>query len=170
MLFTLHVHIAMSYSPTDKPTVPQLCEELSSITEWENFATFLPGIEAEHIGTIRNDHQGTANQRRAVFQKWLEIYPGATWSDVYDALMKVEKKSLASSLVKARNQSVSDTNSSPMSLPNTQIMPEQDFLLKKSSSAPTVRPCRLYIIIHTTLLYRLMQAIWQVLFEQIQVK
>ena len=109
----------MSYSPTDKPTVPQLCEELSSITEWENFVTFLPGIEAEHIGTIRNDHQGTANQRRAVFQKWLEIYPDATWSDVYDALMKVEKKSLASSLVKARNQSVSDTDSSPMSLPQT---------------------------------------------------
>ena len=33
--------------------------------------------------------------------------------------MKVEKKSLASSLVKARNQSVSDTDSSPMSLPQT---------------------------------------------------
>ena len=79
----------------------------------------VPGIEAEHIDTIRNDHQGTANQRRAVFQKRLEIYPDPTWSDVYDALMKVEKKSLASSLVKARNQSVSDTNSSPMSLPQT---------------------------------------------------
>ena len=115
-LFTLYA--AMSYSPTDKPTVPQLCKELSSITEWENFATFLPGIEAEHIGTIRNDHQGTANQRRAVFQKWLEIYPDATWSNVYDALMKVEKKSLASSLVKVRNQSVSDTGRSPISLPH----------------------------------------------------
>ena len=160
----------MSYSPTDKPTVPQLCKGLSSVTEWENFATFLPGIEAEHIDTIRNDHQGTANQRRVVFQKWLEIYPGATWSNVYDALMKVEKKSLASSLVKVRNQSASDTDRSPMSPPHTQTMPEQDFLLKKSSSAPTVRSYRLYVLISHILHHRLMQVIWQVLFEQIQVK
>ena len=109
----------MSYSSTDKPTVPQLCAELSSVVDWQEFAIFLPGIEAEHIDTIRNGHQDTASQTRAVFQKWLDVQLGATWSNVYDALVSIDKVSLASSLVKEINQSVSDTGSSSEFLPQT---------------------------------------------------
>ena len=126
----------------------------------------LPGIKTEHIKTIEREHHGINHQKMVLFTKWLQLYPGTTWSNVYDALVNIDKVVLARSLVKVRNQSASDTGRSPMSLPHTQTMPEQDFLLKKSCSAPTVD----YVIIHTTLLYRLMQAIWQVLFEQIQVK
>ena len=112
--------VAMSYSPTDKPTVHQLCSELSSITDdWQCFAILLPGIEMKHIEAIEDDHHGVHRRKMAVFKKWLDVHPGATWSNVYDALVSVDKVSLARSLVKVVNQSVSDIASSPMSLPHT---------------------------------------------------
>ena len=112
----------MSYSPTDKPTVPQLCTELSSVVEWQEFAILLPGIETKHIETIERERHGITRQKVALFTKWLQVNPGATWSNVYDALVNMDMMSLACSLVKARipNQSPSDTGtqsgSSPVSL------------------------------------------------------
>ena len=109
----------MSYGPTDKPTVHQLCSELSSVTDdWQCFAILLPGIEMKHIEAIENDHHGVHRRKMAVFKKWLDVHPEATWSNVYDALVSIDKLSLARSIV---NQSVSDIASSPtcMSLPHT---------------------------------------------------
>ena len=114
--------VAMSYSPTDKPTVHLLCDKLSSVTyDWKCFAKELPGIDQKHIDIIGYDHRNDSIQclQRALFQKWLDVHPGATWSNVYDALVSVDKVSLARSLVKVVNQSVSDIASSPMSLPHT---------------------------------------------------
>ena len=127
------VSVAMSYSPTDKPTVHQLCSELSSITDdWQCFAILLPGIEMKHIKTIKYDHRydGIHCQKMALFQKWLDVHPGATWSNVYDALVSVDKVSLARSLVKVVNQSVSDIASSPMSLPHTPPSQQQRQVLQ----------------------------------------
>ena len=113
----------MSYSPTDKPTVHLLCSELSSITDdWQCFAILLPGIEMKHIEAIEDDHRGVHCRKMAVFKKWLDVHPGATWSNVYDTLVSVDKVSLARSLVKVVNQSVSDIASSPMSRPHTPVL------------------------------------------------
>ena len=134
----------MSYSPTDKPTVHQLCSELSSITDdWQCFAILLPGIEMKHIKTIKYDHRydGIHCQKMALFQKWLDVHPGATWSNVYDALVSVDKVSLARSLVKVVNQSVSDIASSPMSLPHTP--PSQQPPTQQSLVTP--QPPRIHI-------------------------
>ena len=108
----------MSYSPTDKPTVLQLCNKLSSISdEWQRLAIQLPGIEMKHVRKIENNYHDIDRQKMALFEVWLEIHPGATWSNVCDALMKIDKVSLASSLV---NKSAgSDIASSHMSLPHT---------------------------------------------------
>ena len=118
-LLLLCAYAVMSYSPTDKPTVEQLCDELSSITkDWQYFAMSLPGIDMKHIQMIEYDHRndGIRRLKMALFEKWLNVYPRATWSNVSDALMKIGMASLASSLVK---QSVSDIASSPMSLSHT---------------------------------------------------
>ena len=104
----------MSYNPSDKPTVPQLCTELSSVTNWQYFAMHLPGIEMKHIKEIESDCHGVPNRKRVLFDKWLGIYPGAAWSDVRSALVEIEKVTLATSLVKQPVQHIID--SSPMSL------------------------------------------------------
>ena len=100
----------MSYNPSDKPTVPQLCTGLSSVTDWQSFAIQLPGIEMKHIEKIENDHHGTDRQKMALFEKWLNVHPSAMWSDVNGALVSIDEVSLATSLV---NQSM---DNSPMSL------------------------------------------------------
>ena len=125
--------VAMSYSPTDKPTVHQLCDKLSSVTyDWKHFAKELPGIDQKHIDIIGYDHRNDSIQclQRTLFQKWLDVHPGATWSNVYDALVSVDKVSLARSLVKVVNQSVSDIASSPMSLPHTPPSQQQRQVLR----------------------------------------
>ena len=135
----------MSYSPTDKPTVHQLCSELSSITDdWQCFAILLPGIEMKHIEAIEDDHHGVHRRKMAVFKKWLDVHPGATWSNVYDALVSVDKVSLARSLVKVVNQSVSDIASSPMSLPHTPPS-QQPPLPATQQSLVTPQPPRIHI-------------------------
>ena len=132
----------MSYSPTDKPTLPQLCRGLSDITDdWQCFAILLPGIQMRHIGLAKNDHQGTKSQKMAVFQMWLELHPGATWNNVYDALVIVDKVSLARSLVKVDHQSVSHVDSSPMSLPHTPQPP----VAAVQQSLVTPQPTRIHI-------------------------
>ena len=104
----------MSYNPSDKPTVPQLCTELSSVTNWQYFAMHLPGIEMKHIKEIESDCHGIPNQKRVLFDKWLGIHPGAAWSDVRSALMEIEEVTLATSLVKQPVHHIID--SSPKSL------------------------------------------------------
>ena len=134
----------MSYSPTDKPTVEQLCDELSSIIkDWQYFAKSLPGIDMKHIQMIEYDHRndGICRLKMALFEKWLNVYPRATWSNVSDALMKIGMASLASSLVK---QSVSDIASSPMSLPHTPPS-QQPPLPATQQSLVTPQPPRIHI-------------------------
>ena len=89
----------MSYNPSDKPTVPQLCTGLSSISDWQCFAIHLPGIEIKHIRRIENKHHDIDRQKIYLFEKWLDIHPSAAWSDVDGALRSIDKVSLATSLV-----------------------------------------------------------------------
>ena len=110
----------MSYNPSDKPAVSQLCTGLSSVTDWQSFALELPGIEMEHVENIENDYPSTDHQKTALFHKWLNRHPSATWSDINAALVVIGEVSLATSLV---NQSVPYTNSSPLSLPSSPQMP-----------------------------------------------
>ena len=123
----------MSYNPSDKPTVPQLCTELSSVTNWQYFAMHLPGIEMKHIKEIESDCHGIPNRKRFLFDKWLGIHPGAAWSDVRSALMEMEEVTLATSLVKQPVHHIID--SSPMSLapPPQQVPspPQQQQTLKQ---------------------------------------
>ena len=96
----------MSYNPSDKPTVLQLCTGLSSVTDWQSFAIHLPGMEMKHIEKIENDHHGTDRQKMALFEKWLNVHPSATWSDVNGVLVSIDEVSLATSLV---NQSMDNS-------------------------------------------------------------
>ena len=93
----------MSYNPSDKPTVPQLCTGLSSVSDWQSFAIYLPGIETKHIHEIESDRSSVKHQKMALFEKWLNVHPSATWSDVNGALVSIDEVSLATSLV---NQSM----------------------------------------------------------------
>ena len=79
-----------------KPTVLKLVEYLVDLTDWIKFAQHLPRIEERHIDQIKEENKGKVDdQKRALYKKWLEVYPDASWNDVIEALEKAERKDIA---------------------------------------------------------------------------
>ena len=70
-----------------KPDVYSLNLGLMRLNKWSKFAICLPGMNHSEIETIRMENRNEiANQTMAVFARWLELYPDATWDDVLKAL------------------------------------------------------------------------------------
>ena len=80
----------------EKPTVSKLVEYLVDLIDWTIFAQHLPGIKESHIQKIEQESKGRVDdQKRALYNKWLEVYPDASWNDVIEALEKAERKDIA---------------------------------------------------------------------------
>ena len=80
----------------EKPTVLKLVEYLVDLIDWAIFAQYLPGIKERHIQKIEQENKGKVDdQKRALYNKWLEVYPDASWNDVIEALKKAERKDIA---------------------------------------------------------------------------
>ena len=80
----------------EKPTELKLFEYLVDLINWTIFAQYLPGIKERHIQKIEQENKGKVDdERRALYKKWLEVYPDASWNDVIEALEKAERKDIA---------------------------------------------------------------------------
>ena len=87
------------YCASDKPTVQQLAIELRDLVNWQDLAILLPKIGMEHIRTIETNYpQNNNRQKNELYNKWLEVCPNATWSDVIGGLRKVEQTTLADNI------------------------------------------------------------------------
>ena len=92
----LSTALGNSHCAMEKPTVLKLVEYLVDLTDWIKFAQHLPGIEERHIDQIKEENKGKVDdQKRALYKKWLEVYPDASWNDVIEALEKAERKDIA---------------------------------------------------------------------------
>ena len=79
-----------------KPTVLKLEDYLVNLIKWIEFAERLPGIEQRHIDQIKEENKGKVNdEKRALYNKWFQVHPDATWNDVIKALEKAERKDIA---------------------------------------------------------------------------
>ena len=85
-------------SLSSKPEFNKLTECLDPLIGWEKFGTYLPGIKSEHLQQIQEDHQGIDRQKRALYNKWLAIYPEASWQDVINALKTAQENTLAAEI------------------------------------------------------------------------
>ncbi len=80
--------MAFSYS--------ELSSALASLVQWEVFAKYIPGITESDIERIKTDEHGSvAEQKVALFSKWLQVFPDASWSYVVRALKKARDIKLA---------------------------------------------------------------------------
>ena len=94
--------ISNNHCAMEKLTVVKLVDYLVDLTKWTKFAQHLPGIEERHIEQIKEENKGEIDdQKRALYKKWLEVYPNATWNDVIEALEKIERNDVA---VKVKQQ------------------------------------------------------------------
>ena len=80
----------------EKPRVVQLVKYLADLIDWTMFAQYLPGIKERHIDQIKEENKGKVNdEKRALYKKWLQVYPKATWNDVIEALEDAEREDIA---------------------------------------------------------------------------
>ena len=86
-------------SGSSKPTLAELNESLKKLVEWKQMALHLPNINASIIETIKKESQNDlAEEKFALFRKWLSVYPDASWEDVVHALKKAEENTLANEI------------------------------------------------------------------------
>ena len=76
----------------DQPDIFLLLQWLEPLVDWQSFGLLLPGITQQDITTI--EQLDTKQQKLALFTKWLNTNPTATWRDVLNALTKREEINL----------------------------------------------------------------------------
>ena len=82
-----------------KPTVQQLDQSLEGLIEWERFALYLPGIKEVNTAVIKKDKKDDViSQKLFLYEKWLKVYPSASWQDVVQALEKAKENALANTI------------------------------------------------------------------------
>ena len=82
-----------------RPTVLELVNSLRSLVNWTTFAQNLPQIKEHHIDKIKAENKDDIDeQKRALYNKWLAVYPEAKFSDVISALEKSERNDLEKSI------------------------------------------------------------------------
>ena len=81
-------------TPISKPSYSELTYLLSPLTKWQLFGSHLPGISKDIIETIEIDYKFNDRQKQALYSKWLDVHPAATWDDVMNALRKERENDL----------------------------------------------------------------------------
>ena len=83
---------------SEQAVTPELLvRELGQVTQWDILGTYL-GLEENEIEEIERDHQHNARRRIAMFSKWFEKDPHASWEKIIDALQCMLKVRLANQL------------------------------------------------------------------------
>lgn len=83
-----------------KPTIPELDRHLKDLVNWKQFALHLPGTDNTDIRVIEsNKRDDTIDlQKIALYEKWLQVNPEASWGHVITALETVRENSIAKQL------------------------------------------------------------------------
>lgn len=99
-------------SLSSKPKLEELILWLESLNKWQVFGACLPEIKEWDIEKIEIEHPGNIEgQKRALYNKWLQVYPTASWQHVITALEKATQNAIAHQI--KQNLGVQQTQSSP---------------------------------------------------------
>uniref|UniRef100_A0A1X7TJT5 NACHT domain-containing protein n=1 Tax=Amphimedon queenslandica TaxID=400682 RepID=A0A1X7TJT5_AMPQE len=94
MLLLLSGDVELNPGPMidDEPDIFLLLQWLEPLVDWQSFGLLLPGITQLEITII--EQVNPEHQKLALFSKWLNTDPTATWRDVLNALTKREEINL----------------------------------------------------------------------------
>ena len=80
----------------ERPIVSLLLQWLDQLVEWKPFAYCLPGgLLSSDILKIEAERKTIDEQKTKLFEKWLDMYPNATWKDVIKTLELKNNNKLA---------------------------------------------------------------------------
>ena len=94
MLLLLSGDVELNPGPMidDQPDIFLLHQWLEPLVDWKPFGLLLPGITKHDISII--EQVDAKHQKLALFSKWLNTDPTATWRDVLNVLTKREEINL----------------------------------------------------------------------------
>ncbi len=102
----------------NKPDVPAMDLALKALTRWKVFANHLRCITTYEIDTIDQDEpQSVEKKKMALFKKWLEVCPDASWSDVVTTLIKARENKLAQEIKSTKYTADTGISSMTVSTP-----------------------------------------------------
>ena len=91
------------------------------MVDWERFALHLPQITQTDINTIKQDNpMSTVSQKQALFNKWLKLYPTASWEHVIVALETVGENNIAQTILQCLPDAAL--------LPKRQLTPHEEII------------------------------------------
>ena len=79
----------------DRPDISFLTQWLEPLLEWKPFGIGLPKITYSDISRIEAEKVTIEDRKLALYSKWLDVAPKATWSDVINALSRSRENKLA---------------------------------------------------------------------------
>ena len=91
-----------------RPSIKEIHEQLKDLVDWETFAIHLPKITPTEVKTIKKDFPLDNNrQKQALFDRWLHVYPNASWDAIILALENVDEDTIANNIRLYRKHIVS---------------------------------------------------------------
>ena len=129
LLLLLSGDVELNPGPTidDRPDLSLLIQWLDPLVDWKPFARCLPGIKHHDISKIVAENRKVDDQKLALYSKWLDITPNATWEGVITALKKRRENKLVQNI--ERNLQKSPPISAPVARGQTvtvELPPENE--------------------------------------------
>ena len=96
MLLLLSGDVELNPGPMidDRPDIALLTQWLEPLLEWKQFGLGLPKITYSDISRIEAEKVTIEDRKLALYSKWLDVAPKATWADVINALNKRKENKL----------------------------------------------------------------------------
>ena len=96
MLLLLSGDVELNPGPMidDRPDISLLTQWLEPLVDWKPFGLGLPKITYSDISKIEAEKVTIEDRKLALYSKWLDVAPKATWADVINALNKRRKNKL----------------------------------------------------------------------------
>ena len=90
------VHSQARENSRFRPTVKGLDHQLKDLIHWERLAIHLPQISPVDIEAVKQNNPSDVNaQKLALFDKWLQVDPKASWNSVVLALEVIDENNIA---------------------------------------------------------------------------
>ena len=134
-LFFLIVHLLLLLSgdvelnpgPTidDRPNVKLLIQWLDPLVNWIPFAYCLPEMTHSDISKIEAENRKVDDQKLALYSKWLDIAPNATWKDMITALNTRREYKLVQDIKRNLQQHTTDSVPPAKGQPVTVELPQE---------------------------------------------
>ena len=132
LLLLLSGDVELNPGPTidDRPDAKLLSQWLDPLVDWIPLAYCLPEMTHPDISKIQAENRKVDNQKLALYSKWLDRAPNATWKDVITALNTRREYKLVQDIKRNLQQRTTDSVPPAKGQPDTVELPQEKVMFE----------------------------------------